>query len=78
MAFQDDVVKKAWQRSNGQCECMRRSHSHFYTPCRKQLTWENRGKPGRGGWEAHHKATTGGDIIDNCEILCWECHDSIF
>ena len=78
MAFAESIVKEAWQRSSGQCECMRRSHSHFYTPCGKQLTWENRGKSIRGGWEAHQKSVAGGDTIKNCEILCWECHDSIF
>ncbi len=77
MAFPDDVVKQAWERADGQCECRRRTHTHFYTPCGKPLVWENRGKVGRGGWEAHHTTSYGGDVLSNCEILCMDCHEAI-
>ena len=77
MAFASDTVKKAWERAGGQCECLRRTHSHFYTPCGKQLAWEMRGKAARGGWEAHQSKIAGGDGLDNCEVLCWDCHDTI-
>jgi len=72
MAFSEEVVKQAWERAGGQCECRRRTHSHFYTPCGKVLIWENRGKGGSGGWEAHH-VTTSDDVLSNCEILCSDC-----
>jgi 5-methylcytosine-specific restriction endonuclease McrA len=34
----------------------------------------NRGREGRGAWEAHHVNANGEDILSNCEILCWDCH----
>lgn len=77
MAFSEEVVKEAWSRAGGQCECARRTHSHFYIPCGKQLDWKMRGKAGQGGWEAHQVFVSGGDGLKNCEIRCWSCHDTI-
>lgn len=76
MAFSDDVVKQAWERAGDQCECIKRTHSHFRTPCGKQLVWKNRGGPGPGGWQANHINISNGDILSNCEIICSACHDS--
>ncbi|MDO8716439.1 MAG: HNH endonuclease [Dehalococcoidales bacterium] len=78
MAFTESVVKQAWERAGGQCECRRRTHSHFYIPCGKQLRWEVRGKASQGGWESHQTRVGGGDTLENCEILCWQCHDTIY
>lgn len=75
MSFSESVIKQAWERSGGQCECMKQTHSHFYTPCGKTLVWENRGGVGSGGWEAHHVHISGGDALFNCEILCRSCHE---
>ena len=75
MPFPEDVVMQAWERASGQCECERRTHSHFYTPCGKPLVLTNRGRAGQGGWEAHHMTTFGGDVFSNCEILCWDCYN---
>ncbi len=74
MAFSNEVVKQAWQRAGGKCECRRNDHNHDYVRCSKQLVWENRGREGRGAWEAHHINSNGGDVLSNCEILCWDCH----
>lgn len=74
MAFSDDTVRRAWRRAGGWCECRRRTHNHPYVRCNKKLVWANRGRSGRGAWEAHHKSATGGDGLANCEILCWDCH----
>lgn len=76
MAFSEDTVKQAFQRSGGYCECDRSTHGHG-SHCNNQLVWENRGREGRGAWEAHHKhsvSADGPDSLSNCEILCWECH----
>ncbi len=77
MAFPEDVVRQAWERAGEQCECMRRTHSHFYTPCGKPLVWQNRGSADKGGWDAHHITDFGGDVLSNCEILCWDCHERV-
>ena len=74
MAFSDETIRRAWQRAGGKCECRRRTHKHRYVRCNKQLVWANRGRSGRGRWEAHHKSVSGGDGLPNCEILCWDCH----
>lgn len=74
MAFSDEVVASAWKRARGKCECTRIPHTNHYSRCNKQLVWENRGREGRGAWEAHHRNSYGGDSLSNCEILCWKCH----
>jgi len=78
MAFSEEVVAQAWRRAGGKCECRRTTHNHSYVRCNKELVWENRGREGRGAWEAHHISDTGGDVLSNCEILCWDCHQRTF
>ena len=78
MAFPASVVEAAWRRVKGHCECRRRTHDHLYVRCNKQLVWANRGREGRGAWEAHHINSNGPDTLLNCEILCWGCHKKTF
>lgn len=76
MAFSDQVVRAAFSRAEGRCECTRISHGHL-SRCNAALLWHLRGSDFPGGWEAHHKtsvAAGGADTLDNCEILCQECH----
>jgi hypothetical protein len=63
MAFSESVVGDAWKRSEGYCE-----------RCGERLVWENRGREGRGCWEAHHKSANGVDTLNNCEVVCFDCH----
>ena len=74
--FPDTVVQQAWKRAGGKCECERVScHNHSSIPHGKQLTWGARGNDNHyGGWEAHHKNSSGPAIVSNCEILCIPCH----
>lgn len=78
MAFSESVVKKAWERSGGRCECQRSTHDHGKGRCNQQLSWDDRGNDkSLMGWEAHHitaAASGGPDILSNCEILCIACH----
>ena len=78
MAFVESVVKQAWERSGGQCECRRRTHAHFYIPCGKSLRWETKGQSSYGAWEVHQTKVGGGEGLDNCEILCWTCYDTVY
>ena len=76
MAFPESVVKEAWQRAGGKCECKRTTHDHAVR-CNKQLVLGNRGREGNGCWEAHHIVaieTGGSNTLSNCEILCFDCH----
>jgi hypothetical protein len=54
MAFSETTVEQAWKRAGGKCECRRKRHNHNYGVCHKTLVWGNRGREGRGAWEAHH------------------------
>jgi hypothetical protein len=78
MTFSDIVIKQAWRRANGKCECRRKTHGHHYVRCNKQLVWSNRGRECRGAWEAHHTVKDRPDTFSNCEILCWSCHSKTF
>ncbi len=73
MSFPDSVVEQAWNRAGGRCECRKLSHSHGTGKCGNQLAYAIRGKDGPGRWEAQYKIRTGGDLLSNCEILCWNC-----
>lgn len=73
MVFPEDVVKRAWIRADGRCECKRTVCGHSGR-CSKLLKWESRGAESEYGWEAHHVNSNGPDTFDNCEILCQPCH----
>ncbi|MFA7074165.1 MAG: HNH endonuclease signature motif containing protein [Endomicrobiaceae bacterium] len=68
MAFSVEVKKEAFKRAGGKCES-----------CRKELIYEHNGRDtGKGAWEAHHRLSVesgGTDVLSNCKILCWECHE---
>lgn len=77
MSFSKSVVEEAWKRSQGRCECERKSCGHSER-CPQILKWEQRGNDDSPyGWEAHHitaQAKGGEDILSNCQILCIDCH----
>jgi len=63
--FSDETVELAWKRSGGHCE-----------KCGKKLVKANRGRKGEGCWEAHHRdGNPKNDKPENCQILCWPCHE---
>ena len=76
MAFLEIVVKQAWERSSGLCECRRTTHGHN-NRCYKYLKWECRGEQSEDGWEANHIIPGGGDTLENCEILCQDCYRAV-
>lgn len=81
MAFSLDIVKQAFIRSQGKCECIRTLHRHLFGRCSNPVVWLNRGRFGNGAWEANHKnrvESEGHDGLSNCEILCWPCHRATF
>lgn len=78
MAFSEEVLRQAWERAGGQCECTRRTHRHFYTPCGRFLKWDKRNEAAVGGWAARRLKTFEGDTVSNCEVVCMECHDATY
>ncbi len=77
MAFSEAVLREAWERTGGQCECNRRTHKHFYTPCGRSLKWNQRGMVAEGGWQAREIDSFSGDKALNCLVICMECYDAI-
>jgi hypothetical protein len=71
------IVHQAWQRSEGKCQCTLLDHNHPYVRCNKPLVWNKQGKPHTGGWKAHRRLDYGRNVIDACEILCWECYQKV-
>ncbi len=63
MSFSKKTKEDAFNSADGHCE-----------RCGKKLSFGNNGREGWGKWEAHHKNSNGGDILSNCEILCFDCH----
>jgi hypothetical protein len=72
MEFSEKVLREAFSRSGGRCECRRASHRHGDQRCPKTLAWSSRGEESEG-WEAHHIDAGGTDVASNCEILCMSC-----
>lgn len=78
MPFSEAVIRAAWQRAGGRCECGGSNCGHSPCRCGKVLNWNSRGDDySPSGWEAHHKVPVyqgGSDTLDNCQILCIPCH----
>lgn len=73
-SFPDSVVRQAWERSQGKCEC-RMTNCGQSIPHGKALKWEDRGNDySQYGWEAHHRNSNGEPVVSNCAILCIPCH----
>jgi len=76
MAFSQQTVNEAWERSGGKCECKRLNCPHPGR-CSKILREGSRGSETDLGWEANHITSVeadGHDGLSNCEILCQPCH----
>jgi len=76
-SFPTEIVIAAWRRSGGYCECTRTTHGHS-APHNKMLVWDNRGREGRGCWEAHSRSGEHKPTTTDCLIYCWDCHSATF
>jgi hypothetical protein len=66
--FSDEIIEKAWKRSGGKCE-----------KCKAELIEDCHDRKKDGCWEAHHKdGNPKNDKFENCQILCWPCHEKTF
>jgi peptide deformylase len=76
--FPDEVMRQAWERANGQCECTRSACNHPVQPHGRQLTWDQQGKADSiQGWVAHRKEANQQPTLENCQVLCMECSNSV-
>ena len=77
MPFSDYIVKQAWTRSGGRCECISKTHGHSRI-CKKKLLELYKGDDESDyGWEAHSKSGSFLNDIEDCEILCWDCQEEV-
>ena len=68
MAFSESLKRRARERAGNRCECTRKNCGHGGR-CNKRLRI--------GYWNAHHRVAVksgGGDMLNNCEVLCLQCH----
>ena len=73
MPFDTKVVRQAWSRCAGHCECTRAEHNHRFGRCSLKLRYDRRGEAKKDAWEIHRKDPSRGEIFPNSEILCMEC-----
>lgn len=77
MSFPDYIVKQAWTRSGGRCECTNRAHEHI-SRCNRRLLELYRGDIETSyGWEPCSNSGAYLNDPSDCEIFCWECRDDI-
>jgi hypothetical protein len=76
MPFTDAIIKAAWTRSGGVCECANTAHGHAKR-CSTRLLWTLQGGELGAGWRACRKTTWGMDSLQNCEIRCAKCQGPI-
>lgn len=70
------VVRLAFIRSYGRCECTHLSHLHK-NRCTFRLVWEKRGCESSGGWEVYSPDGKEPESPANCMILCHLCYKKI-
>ena len=66
-SFSYDIVSEKWKWASGRCE-----------ECQKKLAFDDKEREGRGKWVAHSRSRRYLDSIEDCIILCWECHKATY
>ena len=77
MNINDNPIEKAFIRSGGKCECRSWNHSHNVVRCGQELILEQRGKQGKGRWEAHCINPKFSESAYSYEILCADCYKRV-
>jgi hypothetical protein len=70
--FPANIVKDAFIRSDGECECTRNNHKHSGR-CNNLVIYNMKGLDLPGGWEAYHVDADKPAVINNCQIFCLDC-----
>jgi hypothetical protein len=72
--FTEAIIRQAWLRSGGRCECTKQTHTHIGRCNRKLLELYRGDDETIYGWEAQSKSGTYKDL-DDCEIVCLDCQE---
>lgn len=75
VSFSADVVKAAFIRSDGECECVKNNHNHSGR-CNNLITYNMKGMDLPGGWEVYQIDSNKPPVVTNCRIICMECFKS--
>ncbi|MDD4335458.1 MAG: hypothetical protein PHY77_07615 [Desulfotomaculaceae bacterium] len=70
--FSADVVKAAFIRSDGECECTKSNHKHSGR-CNNLMIYSMRGMDLPGGWETDRVNSDSPPVAVNCRIICMDC-----
>jgi 5-methylcytosine-specific restriction endonuclease McrA len=66
LPFSDQVKEAAFKRAGGRCECRRPDCGH-QGRCQRKFAYY-------GSAEYHPRSNSGSNSLDNCQLLCLECH----
>jgi len=72
MQISEDLLKSAFEKAGGKCECRNEKHDHRKRRCNRNLFWNNKGKGAQGVWEARVRGK--GIGVGDVEIVCWKCY----
>ncbi len=69
MAISEKILRAAWERSGGRCECRNERHG-YGERCSHSLLWNMRGAESAvGAWSPVRRTTWGTDVLANMELL---------
>jgi hypothetical protein len=71
--FPDSVVKEAFIRADGECECIDDNHDHS-GKCNNLMIYNMRGMDFPGGWETCQISSEKPLDAGNCRIVCIGCY----
>ena len=77
MPFPDYIIRQAWIRSGGRCECTGHMHGHTGRCNKKLLELYHGDIDTVFGWEARSRSGSYLNDLSDCEILCWDCQDDV-
>jgi hypothetical protein len=70
--FSESVIRNAFYRSDGECECTNNYHKHSGR-CSSLIIYNMRGMELPGGWEVYRTDADNPPVISNCRIICIDC-----
>ncbi len=77
MILDKDLVKQAWTRSSGRCECKRIGCQHAGGRCRNMLEEKAFRDSEDGGWNVRPINEFGPAKLFNVEVVCSECYNKL-
>ena len=77
MIFDRELVKQAWARSSGMCECKRIGCQHPGGRCTNAIEEKKFNEDEVGGWYVRPINEFGPEKLFNVEAVCAECFNKV-